>query len=177
MRPEEIRRAAAAEAPKHGRLIRSARGGARLSAVMLPFLRVWAPPGYCVLTYRGRKTGRVRRKCLRAVRDQRRVYLLMLRPPALAAQRPDVVAAWVHNVRANPRVSVRLGLRTLTGVVRDVTEPAERAAAEAALCGRVHLMDYGECDLHMRGLPTRAKIEAMHRYWFDTGIPLVIDLD
>jgi len=37
-------------------------------------------------------------------------------------------------------------------------------------------MDYGECALHLRGLPTRAKIEELHRYWFDTGIPLVVDL-
>jgi hypothetical protein len=39
------------------------------------------------------------------------------------------------------------------------------------------LNDYGECSLHLRGLPTRAKIKDLHRYWFDTGIPLVIDLN
>jgi hypothetical protein len=44
------------------------------------------------------------------------------------------------------------------------------------LCNTVNLFDYGECDLHLRGLPTRAKINKLHGYWFDTGIPLVIDL-
>lgn len=65
----------------------------------------------------------------------------------------------------------------MTGVVREVDDGADRARAEAALCATVHLMDYGECDLHLRGRPTRSKIEAMHRYWFDAGIPLVIGLD
>jgi len=40
----------------------------------------------------------------------------------------------------------------------------------------VHLIDYGECDLHLRGLPSRTKIKELHRYWFDTGIPIAIDL-
>jgi hypothetical protein len=44
------------------------------------------------------------------------------------------------------------------------------------LCETVSLMDYGECALHLRGLPTRAKIKELHRYWFDTGIPLAVDL-
>jgi hypothetical protein len=26
-------------------------------------------------------------------------------------------------------------------------------------------------------LPTRAKIIELHRYWFDTGIPLVVELE
>jgi hypothetical protein len=29
----------------------------------------------------------------------------------------------------------------------------------------------------LRGLPTRAKIEELHRYWFDTGHPLVVEFD
>lgn len=37
--------------------------------------------------------------------------------------------------------------------------------------------DYAECNLHLRGLPTRSKIQDLHRYWFDTGIPLVIELE
>ncbi|KIA60116.1 hypothetical protein [Nocardia vulneris] len=36
--------------------------------------------------------------------------------------------------------------------------------------------DYGECAVHRRGLPSRAKIQELHRYWFDTGNPLVIEL-
>jgi hypothetical protein len=28
----------------------------------------------------------------------------------------------------------------------------------------------------LRGLPSRAKIQELHRYWFDTGIPVVVEL-
>ena len=28
----------------------------------------------------------------------------------------------------------------------------------------------------LRGMPTRAKIEELHLYWFDTGHPLVVEL-
>ena len=44
------------------------------------------------------------------------------------------------------------------------------------MCDTVNLFDYGECELHLRGLPTRAKIEELHAYWFDTGVPLVVEL-
>jgi hypothetical protein len=30
--------------------------------------------------------------------------------------------------------------------------------------------------VHLRGLPTRAKINELHLYWFNTGLPLVVDL-
>jgi hypothetical protein len=47
--------------------------------------------------------------------------------------------------------------------------------AREAICETVTLFDYGECGVHLRGLPTRPKIKELHRYWFDTGIPLVIE--
>src|SRR5437868_1453415 len=62
------RAAAEKEAPKHRRLIKSAKGGARLSAVMLPFSMIRSPAGYGVLTTIGRKTGKARRKCIRVIR-------------------------------------------------------------------------------------------------------------
>ena len=34
----------------------------------------------------------------------------------------------------------------------------------------------GCAGLHLRGLPTRAKIKELHEYWFDTGHPLIIEL-
>ena len=49
-------------------------------------------------------------------------------------------------------------------------------AGEAQRIEAVNLFDYGECDIHLRGLPTRAKIKDLHRYWFNTGIPLVVDM-
>jgi hypothetical protein len=30
--------------------------------------------------------------------------------------------------------------------------------------------------MHLRGLPTRTKVQELHRYWFETEIPIAIDL-
>jgi deazaflavin-dependent oxidoreductase (nitroreductase family) len=171
-----VREAAIREAPKHARLIRSARDGRLLSAAMLPFFLVRPPAGYGLLTTTGRRTGKRRRKCVRVTRRGDRAYLMMLRPPALAKKKPTAVAAWVLNIRANPRVELRLPAGTFAGTARELHDPEELARAREALCATVNLFDYGECDLHLRGLPTRAKIEQLHGYWFETGIPMVVEL-
>jgi deazaflavin-dependent oxidoreductase (nitroreductase family) len=172
----DVRDAAAEHAPKHRRLIRSARDGRLLSALMLPGVLAWPGSGYGVITTTGRKTGKARRKCIRVIRRGNKAFIVQLRPPELAMVRPSAVAAWVWNIRSNPNVTVRIRGGTFAGVARELKEPAELAEARAAFCEKVNLFDYGECALHLRGLPTRAKIEELHRYFFDTGIPLVIDL-
>src|SRR4029077_15934163 len=107
-----IREAALAEAPKHRRLLKSAKGGGVLSALMLPLLAIRPPAGFAVLTTRGRKSGKTRRKCVRAIRRGEQVFIVALRPPALAIENPDIVAGWVWNLRANRHVRLRLGFRT-----------------------------------------------------------------
>jgi deazaflavin-dependent oxidoreductase (nitroreductase family) len=175
-RAAAIREAARKEEPKHRRLLRSSRDGRVLSALMLPLIAIRPPAGYAVLTTTGRKSGKARRKCIRAIRRGEKVFIVQLRPPALAIERPDVVAGWVWNLRANPDVRLRLGLQTFAGVAREIDNPVELEQAREAICNTVHLTDYDECALHMRGLPTGEKIRALHRYWFDTGIPLVVEL-
>jgi deazaflavin-dependent oxidoreductase (nitroreductase family) len=175
-RAAAIQEAAREEAPKHRRLLRSERDGRILSALMLPLFWPHAPAGSAVLTTTGRKSGKQRRKCVRAIRRGNRVYIVALRPPELAIERPTAVSAWVWNIRANPDVRIHLGLRTLGGTAHEIDDPVELAHAQEAICETVNVSDYGECLLHLRGLPTREKIEALHRYWFDTGIPLVVDL-
>ncbi len=172
----DVRDAAANHASKHARLIRSARDGRVLSALMLPFFAARTPSGYGVITTTGRKTGKARRKCIRVSRRGDKAYIVMLRPPELAMSRPSAVAAWVWNIRANPNVHLRMRNGTFAGVARELKEPAELEQAREALCETVNLFDYGECDLHLRGLPTRTKIKKLHHYWFDTGIPLVVEL-
>jgi protein-arginine kinase activator protein McsA len=73
-------------------------------------------------------------------------------------------------------VTLRLGRRTYGGLAREIEDPRELEEAREALCETVVLTDYEECALHLRGFPTRDKIKALHRYWFDTGIPLVVEL-
>jgi deazaflavin-dependent oxidoreductase (nitroreductase family) len=170
------REAARREAPKHARLLKSSRDGKVLSALMLPFYAMATPPGHGVLTTIGRKSGKRRRKCIRAIRSGDKAYAVMLRPPALAIKHPTAVAAWVLNIRTDPNVQLKLGRRTYRGIAREIRDPAELEAARAAICETVHLIDYGEADLHLRGHPTRSKIKQLHRYWFETGVPIVIDL-
>ena len=80
------------------------------------------------------------------------------------------------NIRAEPNVHLRLGWTTHAAVAREIVDPAELERARDAICETVHLVDYGECALHLRGLPSRKKIKELHRYWFDTGIPVVVEL-
>ena len=157
-RAEAIREAAIREEPKHRRLLRSERDGRVLSGVMVPFLEIWAPAGYGVLTTTGRKSGLQRRKCVRAIRRDDKAFIVQLRPPALAMERPTAVSGWVWNIRGNPNVTLRLGRRTYAGVAREIEDPRELEQAREAICETVHLTDYDECALHMRGFPTREKI-------------------
>ena len=173
---EELRQAAVAEESKHGRLLTKPKHGQILSALMLPGLWLAPPSGYGVLTTTGRKTGKLRRKCIRIIRDGDRAYLVQLVPPSLGVERPGAVASWVWNLRANPHVRLRIRGGFFDGVAREITDGAELAHARRVLCEPVKLFDYGECALHLRGVPSRAKIGELHRYWFDTGHPIVIEL-
>lgn len=175
-RAARVRAAASEEAPKHKRLLRSPRDGGILSALMLPFFMLRPPTGFGVLTTIGRRTGKRRRRCMRLARRGNRVYLVALRPPELAMAQPDFVAAWVGNIRANPAVRLRMRGGTFTGVAREVVDPAELAEAREALCETINPLDYGECALHLKGLPSRTKIRELHRYWLDTGIAFAIEL-
>jgi deazaflavin-dependent oxidoreductase (nitroreductase family) len=175
-RAAAIREAAVVEQPKHRRLITSARHGQILSALMLPDYRLGTPSGHAVLTTTGRKTGKERRKVIRAIRQNDRVYLVQLRPPKPAIETPLMISAWVLNIRADPRVRLKLGRRTYAAVMREIDTPAELARAREIFCEPVHLVDYGESVLHLKGMPSHRKIRDLHRYWFDTGVPLVAEL-
>jgi deazaflavin-dependent oxidoreductase (nitroreductase family) len=175
--PQRVREIAIQHEPKHRRLIRSAADGRRLSAAQLHFFLLRPPAGFGVITTTGAKTGKPRRKCVRVIRVGDTAFLVALRPPAVAIANPSVVSAWVWNIRANPSVSLRIRGGTYSGVAREIADRAELAQARAALCDSVNPFDFGECLTHLRGRPTRAKIKALHAYWFDTGIPIAIDLE
>lgn len=176
--PDDVVLAAArAHVSSHTRLIRSARDGARLSAAMMPVFRIRSPRGYAVITTTGRKTGKPRRKCVRAIRQGSKVFLVQLRPPEVALSNPSVLASWVWNLRSNPAAMLRLGFRDVSVIVHEANTPSERQQARQAFTETVHLFDYGECAVHLRGLPSRRKIRDLHRYWFDTGVPLIAESD
>jgi deazaflavin-dependent oxidoreductase (nitroreductase family) len=172
-----IRAAAVLEEPKHRRLITSAKHGQILSGLMLPrYTFASVPSGHAVLTTTGRKTGKPRRKVIRAILRGDRVYIVQLRPPAAAVNTPLAVAAWVLNIRADPHVQLKLGRRTCGATMREIEDPDELARAREIFCEPVHLVDYPECVIHLKGRPSARKIRDLHRYWFDTGVPLLAEL-
>lgn len=155
---------------------KSANGGRMLSAMMFPFFTVRPPAGFGVLTTTGRRTGKTRRKCVRVVRDGAQAYLVMLGPALLGDIGSGATAGWLWNIRADPRVRLRMRGGMFAGMARELEDPAECSRAREVYCSAVHAFDYLECDFHTGWRPTRAKIESMHRQWFDTGIPLAVDL-
>jgi deazaflavin-dependent oxidoreductase (nitroreductase family) len=154
---------------------RSAAGGRILSALMLPFFLLRPPAGFGVLTTTGRKTGKTRRKCIHVVRRGSKWYIVMLRPTPSAIAR-NWTSAWVLNIRADPEVRLRIRGGTFVGVARELRDTAETQEAAEAYCETVNPFDYFECAFHRSGRPTRAKIEELHRSWFENGIPLEIEL-
>ena len=154
---------------------RSAAGGRILSALTLPRFTIYPPIGYGVLTTTGRKTGKARRKCVHVIRRGNRAYIVMIRP-TLATRASSWVAAWMWNIRADPNVRLRIRGGTFAGRARELTDDEGLQAARAIYCGTVNPFDYFEYAFHRVERPTRAKIEALHHGWFDTGIPLVVEL-
>ncbi len=142
-------------------------GGRILSASQLPLFMLRPPKGFDVLTPTGRRTGKRRRRCVRAIRRGDRAFLV-----AIGGER----SAWLKNARSNPRVELRLPDGIHEGTARDVRDETERQEAMTAFCADVNRFDYLECRAHLTGRPTREKIEELHRTWFTGGVPLVVDL-
>jgi deazaflavin-dependent oxidoreductase (nitroreductase family) len=152
---------------KRNPFTRSAQGGRMLSAMQLPWFTFLPPRGFGVLTTVGRRTGKSRRRCVRAIRRGDRVYIVSI---------GGARAAWVKNLRANPRVRLRIRGGTFAGVARELTD-AERPEAMEAYCGTINPVDYAECRLHRGGRPTPERIAELHRKWFANGLPLVVEID
>ncbi len=142
-------------------------GGRILSALELPWFTLLPPKGFGVLTTIGRKSGRPRRKCVRATRRGGSVYLV-----SIGGQ--DI--AWLKNIHANPNVSLRIPGGTFTGRARELADSPEAEHAQSAYCGSVHAVDYLACMNWRKGRPTRSRIEDLTRGWWEEGVPLVIEL-
>ena len=150
---------------KRNPFINSRMGGRILSALQAPWFSLLPPHGFGVLTMTGRRTGKTRRKCVRAIRRGDRAYVVSIRS-----------THWLSNVRANPDVRLRIRSGTFAGVVREPRSTEELEEARAAYCKTVNRFDYAECRMWRPGRPTRDKIEELHRDWFEHGTPLVIEL-
>jgi deazaflavin-dependent oxidoreductase (nitroreductase family) len=145
----------------------SLHGGRVLSALELPWFSLVPPRGFGVLTTTGRKTGKRRRKCVRAIRRGNSVYIVSIGGPEMA---------WLKNIQANPNVSLRITGGTFAGRARKLSDPLETEQALKTYCEPVHAVDYMACLNWRKGLPTRSRIRDLTRGWFNEGVPLVVEL-
>jgi deazaflavin-dependent oxidoreductase (nitroreductase family) len=126
------------------------------------------PRDYGVLTTTGRKSGKRRSRCVRVVRSGNRAYLVAIKGAG--------VTLWAKNVLADPMVKLRLRSGRFSGRARQV-RPEEREEAREAYCARVGWFERGEWRIWRKGRFTAEKSRELHREWFDTGTPFVIELD
>jgi deazaflavin-dependent oxidoreductase (nitroreductase family) len=142
----------------------------RLSNIFVaPMFRLLPMPrGFILLTVTGRKSGKPRRRPVRAVRRSDTLY-----PCAILGERSD----WLRNVRVEPRVRVKIGGRTRSGRAREVTDEAERAEASAQYVDEVFPYDYMDYPTVDWGIPTRNRIRRAHEEWLSRGVLVAIDLE
>lgn len=152
---------------KRNPLIQTHLGGRILSAMQLPWFRALPPRGFGVLTTTGRKTGKKRHRCIRAIRRGNRAYIVAI---------GGAHSLWAKNILANPKVELRIRGGSFSGRARPPRNAAEECEARTAFCETVNRFDFAECRVHRPGRPTRAKVEELHRAWFEGGTPFVIDL-
>jgi deazaflavin-dependent oxidoreductase (nitroreductase family) len=158
---------------------RSPTGGRVLSALTLPRFTIHPPVGYGVLTTIGRRTGKTRRRCMHVARHGNRAYIVILRASPIAREM-GWIAGWLWNIRSNPNVRLRIRdgkIRSTTfrARARELTDAEELRVARAIYCDTVNPLDRAEYVFHRGQRPTRARIEALHRQWFDSGIPIAIE--
>jgi deazaflavin-dependent oxidoreductase (nitroreductase family) len=151
---------------KRNPFINSRAGGRALSAVQLPFFLLRPPRGYGVLTTTGRKTGKRRRRCVRAIRRGDVVYVVAIKGRT----------QWARNALAYPAVRLRLPGRTFPGRARELSDATESERAKEAYCGSVHRFDYVTWINWRTGRPTSARIRELLRAWFEEGTALVIEI-
>jgi len=152
---------------RHNPFVNSPTGGRLLSAMQLPFFLLRPPSAYGVLTTTGRKTGKRRRRCIRAVRSGDSVYIVAIKGPR---------TGWVRNVQSNPQVRLWIRGGTFTCTVREV-DPVERAEAIEVYCRMASRFEYFEYAMWRRDRATPAKIEDLHRAWFERGTALVAEIE
>jgi deazaflavin-dependent oxidoreductase (nitroreductase family) len=167
-RPWDERRKVLLEGHRRNPLTTTLTGGRVLSAFQLPWFTLAPPSGYGVLTTKGRRTGKRRRKCARVVRKDDRAFLVAI---------PGSAAAWIMNIRADPRVHLRIRGATGPGIAREVRDEQELQEARQAYCGTISFFDRGAFVLHWPGRPTAPRIRELLGLWFENGVVVAVDLD
>lgn len=132
-----------------------------------PPLRLRPPRGVAVVTTKGRKSGKLRTRAMRGVRDGDRVYATAILGPR---------ADWLRNIAANAHVTVKLGPKTYRAIARTITDPGERVRAREIYRPVAGWYDYADYVTYVWGIPTTPKLLRTHDEWFDKGTPVVFEL-
>lgn len=142
----------------------------RLSNIFVsPLFRLLPMPrGFVLLTVIGRRSGKPRRRPVRAVRHGDTLYTV-----AMLGERSD----WLRNVRVEPRLKLKMGVRTHSGLAREVVDPSERGSAAGLYEREVVPYDYVDYASVHWGWPTRRKIREAHRRWAAESVMVAIDLE
>jgi deazaflavin-dependent oxidoreductase (nitroreductase family) len=125
------------------------------------------PRGFALLRARGRRTGKLRDRPIRAIRDGDTLYAV-----AILGKRSD----WLRNARKTPDARVRVGRRWHGARVREVTDPAEREKAKQLYVETMVPYDYFDVPLVEWTLPTPGKIVEKHESWLAGGVLVAIEL-
>ena len=141
---------------------------ARLANVFSrPVWSILPPPlGFGILTTTGRKTGKLRRQSVRAIRQEDRIVVV-----AMMGER----AQWLNNLRSDPRVMIRLHGGTITGIARETADEAEMEWAAGVYIGTTVPYDWLDYVSYHWWFPTRHKLEEARRRWFEEGVPVIIE--
>ncbi len=122
------------------------------------------PRGFALLRVRGRKSGRLRHRPIRAIREGDTLYAV-----AILGERSD----WLRNA---PNVRVKMGRRWRAAQVRELSDTAERDKAQQAY-STVVPYDYFDVLMVEWTFPTRGKIVQSHEKWLKGGVMVAIELE
>ncbi len=142
----------------------------RLSNIFVaPVFRLLPMPrGFVLLTVTGRRSGKRRTRPIRAVRSNDVLYAV-----AILGKRSD----WLRNIRANPRVRIKIGNGTLPATAHEVTDAAERERAGKLYAETVVIYDYIDYPAVHWSFPTARSIREAHVRWVRDGTMVAIELE
>ena len=139
---------------------------ANVSGMWVFFRLLPAPRGFALLTVTGRRTGKRRRRPIRAIRDGTTLYCV-----AILGERSD----WLRNLRANPHATARVGTRTRDITMREITDPAEREKAEQLYVETVVPYDYVDVPIVDWTWPSPSRVRKSHKDWLERGTLVALE--
>jgi hypothetical protein len=95
---------------------------------------------------------------------------------ALLVAIPGSAAAWIKNIRSDPRVRLRMRGARLRGTAREMRDEQELLEAREAYCDTVRFFDHAAFVMHWPGRPTASRIRELLGLWFENGIVVAVDL-